>query len=124
MIKGLETSFSCAHFYNQPAWAIDKNKATFGKCYSQYGHGHDYRLQIEFIEAENTKSEVQKILNLLKEELDHKHLNFDISHFQKTIPTTENIALYCRKRILYLAPHIEIKLIRLYERPDLWVELR
>lgn len=123
MSQALETTFSCAHFYNQPLWTPEKNKQVFGKCYSQYGHGHDYRLQVYFENFEKNASEMKKILNLIQEELDHKHLNHEISHFQKTIPTTENITLYCRKRIQYLAPQIELKLVRLFERPDLWVEI-
>ncbi|MDX9731554.1 MAG: hypothetical protein RBT63_07270 [Bdellovibrionales bacterium] len=38
--------FSTAHLYHQPSWSEEKNRAEFGACFSQYGHGHNYRLEV------------------------------------------------------------------------------
>ena len=48
MILTLQRSFSSAHFYNQPAWSKEQNEKTFGACYTEYGHGHNYTLQVSF----------------------------------------------------------------------------
>jgi 6-pyruvoyltetrahydropterin/6-carboxytetrahydropterin synthase len=148
MILTLRRSFSCAHFYHQPLWSEEKNRETFGKCFTEYGHGHDYRLEVTFstshfhLDDSSIKSFEQvltKILNPVIEKLDHQHLNFVIPEFMtpkdsttaSQIPTTENLALYVRAQISeQLQIHtkntkgeITLLQLRLFERPDLWVEL-
>ena len=118
-MTSLIINFSCAHFYNQPKWTEEQNKKTFGKCYSQFGHGHDYKLEVEV--KDNQLRSLKECLASLKEHLDHKHLNFDIGEFKNTIPTTENLALFCLSFLKKnnLQPHK----LRLFETHDLWVEL-
>lgn len=115
-----EVSFSCAHFYHQPKWSIEKNNLEFGKCFSQFGHGHDYRLVVYSAPS----SDLNAALNALKEHLDHKHLNFMIEYFKTNIPTTENICLYCLDFLKSAPYNLKIHQMRLYEKPDLWVELK
>lgn len=120
----LRSSFSAAHFYNQPQWSEEKNREQFGLCYSQYGHGHDYVLEVTFIgEQEDllrNRERKQRIVTDLTSELDHRHLNFMIPEFVETVPTTENIALYFWKRL----PLSDVVRLRLYETSDLWVEVK
>lgn len=101
---GVEVEFSAAHFYHQPLWTAEKNKETFGLCYSKFGHGHDYKLRVEVLFEENFKIKLSEFQNLVKKSsqnikihLDHKHLNHEILEFKNLIPTSENIASYCHR---------------------------
>jgi 6-pyruvoyltetrahydropterin/6-carboxytetrahydropterin synthase len=145
----LRRSFSCAHFYRQPAWDEKKNREVFGKCFTEYGHGHDYQLEATFsscdeggAHATNFKAAhdtaLLKILNSLLDSLiktlDHQHLNFTIPEFTSTstsaptVPTTENLALYLQDKICSALQSTKclsfLQQLRLYERSDLWVELQ
>ena len=120
----LKSSFSAAHFYNQPRWSEEKNRTEFGLCYSEYGHGHDYVLEVSFGgKAEDLlkqNSALQQKIEGMTASLDHKHLNFTIPEFKEKIPTTENIALYFWNKLK--SP--EVISLKLYETSDLWVEVR
>jgi 6-pyruvoyltetrahydropterin/6-carboxytetrahydropterin synthase len=124
-----ERSFSAAHFYKQPAWSLEKNQQEFGKCFTEFGHGHDYKLEITF-ESTAIEPNVGLIKNLIEnliEKLDHQHLNFTIEEFRTQIPTTENIALYIQKKLKHdlKAQNVssQIRSLRLQETPEIWVEL-
>lgn len=125
--------FSSAHLYFQPKFTEAQNRAEFGACFSKHGHGHNYILEA-FIEGPldpNSRlvvdlAVVDDILKKVTGPLDHRHLNFEISAFRDVIPTTENIALYLREKILDVLnthPTLKLNRIRLYEYDDLWVEV-
>lgn len=120
----LKSSFSAAHLYNQPRWSEEKNRAEFGLCYSEYGHGHDYVLEVTFDGKPEDllpySTALQQKIDGLTSKLDHQHLNFMISDFKETIPTAENIALYFWNKLK--SP--EVLSLKLYEASDLWVEVR
>jgi 6-pyruvoyltetrahydropterin/6-carboxytetrahydropterin synthase len=133
MIFKITQNFSSAHFYHQPQWSEEKNQAEFGKCFTTYGHGHDYTVEIEFElqEQNQAKKEIEmQLLELsreLVETLDHQHLNFVIPEFQIQIPTTENISLWIWKKmeakLKHQVPAAKIRYLRLFENPEIWVEL-
>lgn len=120
-----QRSFSSAHFYKQAQWSPEKNQEEFGKCFTEFGHGHDYVLEIE-IQGDNPialSTCVQKVLD----QLDHQHLNFVIPEFQKKIPTTENISLHLQNEIQkeFLRAQIKAQILslKLSENSEIWVEL-
>lgn len=125
----LEITFSAAHFYHQINWSDKKNHQNFGKCYTKFGHGHNYRLELAFIdstaELSFEKSKLYKknlqILEKVIHKLDHQHLNFQIDEFKTKIPTTENILIYIRQQLISLGL-VGLKWLKLYEMDDLWVE--
>jgi 6-pyruvoyltetrahydropterin/6-carboxytetrahydropterin synthase len=154
-----QTQFSCAHLYYQPSWGFDQNSNEFGKCFTQHGHGHNYTLEVALRGPVNQQSgmilnlkEVDKILNEVKELLDHKHLNFDVKEFlsptppassfaakkaikdknkielksQVLVPTTENISLFCWQEIekrLKKFNEVHLVRVRVYETPAIWAEV-
>lgn len=120
MIHYLSFSFSSAHFYEQKLWSKEKNQEVFGACYTPYGHGHNYRLDVG-VELSTPEEVVRKALAPVLKTLDHHHLNFDTDWFKEHVPTTENIALFIAERIKSSIPGL--KVIRVYEAPDLWAEL-
>lgn len=128
MILVLKSPFSAAHFYSQPGWDENKNKQIFGRCYTPYGHGHNYVLEVGFTTtAQNylaDKNAYQIILNELTARLDHEHLNFVIPEFKDKNPTTENIALYFLDKLKNKVSESDISFIRLYEMDNLWTEIQ
>jgi len=117
-------NFSAAHLYHQKKWSAAENKACFGKCFTEYGHGHNYRLEVGFSAVtgplEPLKTQVKAVTDLL----DHQHLNFVIPEFRDVIPTTENIAIYLLKKLQERCPNAGLSYIKLFEMTDLWVEIR
>lgn len=128
----LEAQFSSAHFYVQPAWSEEKNKNEFGRCYTPYGHGHNYRALAEWEisptalssdEILELREKIQKAWYEIISELDHEHLNFVIPEFRNQVPTTENI---CQHLVEKIKSRIQENLLRLdlYEMDDIgaaWV---
>lgn len=124
----IEGEFSAAHFYHQPKWDSKTNQKNFGKCYSPYGHGHNYKLQLEFSiqnpkDLLNEQLQIQTLVNKLCETLDHKHLNQEIDFFKSNIPTTENIAVYLLDNLKKNSLKLPTKLL-LKEMDSLWVEVQ
>lgn len=115
----LEFEFSSAHFYQNPNWSDQKNRDVFGKCFSQYGHGHNYRLFIVLVAQKPfTISEIREQIQKTVDLLDHKHLNFDLNNFQNKVPTTEIIAKYIFEQ-LKPSKLYDLQEVRLEEDPQI-----
>ncbi|MBC7372002.1 MAG: 6-carboxytetrahydropterin synthase [Bdellovibrionaceae bacterium] len=115
--------FSAAHLYHQPKWGKKQNQEKFGKCFTEFGHGHNYRVEAAFTENAGPLEDLEQALRLVVGLLDHQHLNFVIPEFKTAIPTTENIALFCLEKLKMASPSGEVVSLRLYEMDDLWVEV-
>ncbi len=132
--------FSASHFYRQEKFSDVENAEIFGACFSPHGHGHNYVLEVVL---EGTlpdgyrpmiiRQSLEQILIEVTRTLDHKHLNFEVQEFRTLVPTTENIVLYLRERVLRqieeliaqkaLDRSVVFKGLKLFETPDLWVEV-
>ena len=96
----LEAEFSSAHFYHQPKWSEEKNEQEFGRCFTDYGHGHNYRLLCEWSDVSDKEiPDLRKKLNAVVEVVDHEHLNFVLPEFKNKIPTTEVMLQYFEKKL-------------------------
>jgi len=91
--------FAASHRLWNEQFSEKRNIEVFGKCANPAGHGHNYTVEVTVktpadgkgfstVDFEKTVSD-----NLIKI-LDHKNLNVDVSHFGKTNPTVENIAVF------------------------------
>jgi 6-pyruvoyltetrahydropterin/6-carboxytetrahydropterin synthase len=119
----LEAEFSSAHFYHQPLWTEDKNREVFGRCFTKFGHGHNYKLRAEWEDLDDAKILIaRKKLDQIVAILDHEHLNFVIPEFKNKIPTTENILDYFRSKIESLIPFHLVNL-ELFETPEIGAKL-
>jgi len=124
--------FCCSHRYHNPAWDDAKNVEVFGRCNLPHGHGHNYVLDVSL--QGDIDPDTGMVINLtevdriLKEEvtdvLDHKNLNLDIDAFKDQIPTTENLAKYIWDKITARLEGVTVTAVRLWEDPELWVEIR
>ena len=122
--------FSASHRYHKPEWDAGKNRAIFGACNNDPGHGHNYMLEVTVAGEIDPRTgmvvnlfDLKRVLLQVLEEFDHKHLNLDLPYFERQIPTSENIA-----RVLWdkLQSHQDIGTLQrlcLYEDEDLCAAL-
>lgn len=126
----VESNFSSAHLYKNEAMTEKENQKSFGRCFTEHGHGHNYKIEVGFlISPEATDAKVVKSKKLLETDLkklttklDHEHLNFVVPEFKTIIPTTENILLYFEKKILSLKLKNQLAFIKLFEMENLYSE--
>ena len=97
-------SFSTAHFYKQKKWDDKTNAAEFGLCFSEFGHGHNYSVDVTFTtsrqlagnanEYAKALEAVNALVGTVLQEFDHRHLNFTHPAFRTSerISTTEVIS--------------------------------
>jgi 6-pyruvoyltetrahydropterin/6-carboxytetrahydropterin synthase len=122
--------FAAAHRYEKPEWDERRNRETFGACYNEPGHGHNYLLDVTVSGEVDPRTgmvvnlfDLKQVLLHVLEEFDHKHLNLDMSYFKDDVPTSENIARVLWKK-LAVQPDIGVlHSLRLYEDEDLYAEL-
>lgn len=119
----IEKEFSAAHFYNQPKWSVEKNQEEFGRCYTEYGHGHNYKLRAEFSADENI-DDLKKNLNEVIRVIDHEHLNFVIPEFKNKIPTTEVILEYLAEKLKEKMGSKSLVNLELFETHDIGASLK
>jgi 6-pyruvoyltetrahydropterin/6-carboxytetrahydropterin synthase len=123
--------FSTAHLYEQNAFSPDKNREVFGACYSKYGHGHNYVLEV-FVEGPIDQetglvvnvNDLDVIMKTVIQPFDHRHISFDHPDFKNTIPTTENLTAHLYEKVKVelkkQLPLLSLNRIRLFETDDLW----
>lgn len=122
--------FSAAHQYHRPEWSQADNLRRFGKCSYAPGHGHNYRLTLRVSGAIDAASgflvdlvELDRaVQSAVVDRLDHRHINHAIAEFApgQAIPTSENLALWIRDRILEILPEgVTLVSVRLAEEDDL-----
>jgi 6-pyruvoyltetrahydropterin/6-carboxytetrahydropterin synthase len=93
--------FNAAHRLFNPELSEEENVQLYGKCSGRYGHGHNYVIEITLAGPVDRKSgflfDLKELKNLLEEEIvarfDHRHLNFDVSELDNSVPTTEILAV-------------------------------
>ncbi|PSO77391.1 MAG: 6-pyruvoyl tetrahydropterin synthase [Cyanobacteria bacterium QS_4_48_99] len=125
-IVNRRAQFSASHRYWLPELSEAENQKKFGGGTQFPGHGHNYVL---FVSLEGELDEYGMVVNLsevkpvikreVTSQLDYAYLNEVWSEFQKTLPTTENIARVIWQR---LAPHLPLVNIQLFENPELWAD--
>jgi 6-pyruvoyltetrahydropterin/6-carboxytetrahydropterin synthase len=94
-------SFSAAHRLCAFGLTTAQNEELFGPCAREYGHGHNYVLDVTLrggidpdtgilINLTNLKDAVR---GLIIDHVDHRHLNCDSPLCDGVNPTTENLAV-------------------------------
>jgi len=126
--------FEASHRYFNRELSEEENLRIFGKCYSPYGHGHNYRCEVTVNGRVDERSgmvinikTLDEILDKLIVELDHKFLNNDHAYFAHVVPTTENIACYIfhrAKEELEPTGAVAVDRVRLFEEESLFSDYR
>jgi 6-pyruvoyltetrahydropterin/6-carboxytetrahydropterin synthase len=125
-------TFSAAHRLHNPALSDEENRALFGKCNREHGHGHDYRLEVtvggELDQRRGTVVDLAELDRLVRERVVdrwyHRHLNHEAPEFRALNPTSENVV---RAAWELLAPHLapaRLEKLVLWETPKSAFEYR
>ena len=132
MVITRKIEFSASHVCRNPELSEEENRKLFGLAANPHGHGHNYVLEVS-VEGQpdpvtGMVLDLKELKDLLNREVvepyDHRFLNYEVPPFDHVIPTAENIAQDIWKR---LEPHLNVpgrklRLVRLYETPDLYVD--
>ena len=126
-----KAEFSASHYYHNPGLSPEENRRIFGKCNNLNGHGHNYMLEVTVKGAVDPKSgfvvDLKQLKDVMHQEvldaLDHRFLNKEIPEFVKTIPTTENLAIVIWQRLVPKLKAAALHRVRVYETPDLFVDV-
>ena len=125
--------FSAAHRYFRPDWSEERNRAVFGACANEHGHGHNYECSVTVSGPVPNDTgmvlDLERLDRIMHEEvvapLDHQHLNHAVPEFAfgKTIPTAEALAVFLWRRIEPRLPDgVELRRVRIREDAHLYAE--
>jgi 6-pyruvoyltetrahydropterin/6-carboxytetrahydropterin synthase len=101
--------FSASHRLHSPRLNAAENRDTYGKCDNPFGHGHNYTLEVTVAGPVDAKLGRAADVSLLDRtvdatvlrRLDRRNLNAEVAEFAGDIvPTTENLAVFVRQRLL------------------------
>lgn len=97
---GRRYMLSASHRLNTPALTAEENRAAYGKCNNEHGHGHNYF--VEVLVGGAVDADTGMVVDLVAlddivrkrvlDRFDHANLNLD-PLFADRVPTTEN---FCR----------------------------
>src|SRR5208282_1838309 len=102
--------FSASHVCRLPRLSEEENRTIFGLAANPHGHGHNYVLEVS-LEGEpdpvtgmvfDLKELKEIIQQTVIDPMDHRFLNYEVTPFDKIVPTTENVAAEIWRR---LQPH-------------------
>ena len=132
MVVTRKVEFSASHICRNPGLSDEENRRLFGMAANPHGHGHNYVLEVSVEGQPDPVTGMVLDLKELKEVLehtvvepfDHRFLNYEVPPFDRVIPTAENVA---RDIWWRLEPQLnrqgrKLRLVRLYETPDLYVD--
>lgn len=125
-----KAEFAASHYYHNPDFTPEQNRAIFGKCNNPNGHGHNYTLEVTVKGEVDPRSGFVVDLKQLKEimhrevldAMDHRFLNKEVPEFFTQIPTTENLAIACWQRLESKLQKAKLHRVRVYETQDLFVD--
>ena len=100
-------SFCASHRLHSPALSAEENRATYGKCNNENGHGHNYEVELTVrgaVDPVTGRVVALDLLDRIAEEqilapLRYRNLNEEIDAFRKSVPTTENLASEVDRRL-------------------------
>jgi len=117
-----KAEFAASHYYHNPEFTPEQNRALFGKCNNPHGHGHNYTLEVRFSGAVDPATGM--IANLVDldafvnerviEPFDHRSLQDDIPAFRELVPTTENLCAEVFQRLKSF-PAAKLEAVRIEE---------
>jgi 6-pyruvoyltetrahydropterin/6-carboxytetrahydropterin synthase len=92
--------FSASHRLHNPSLSESANRAIYGKCNHEHGHGHNYALEVTLCgpvaEETGMVCDLAAVDSLVRREVldrfDHQNLD-RLPEFHALVPTTENLTL-------------------------------
>ncbi len=94
-------SFSAAHRLCAAGLSMEQNEDLFGPCAREFGHGHNYVLDVTLRGGVDPDTGIlvnlthvkEAVRNLIIDHVDHRHLNHDSPLCAGANPTTENLVV-------------------------------
>jgi 6-pyruvoyltetrahydropterin/6-carboxytetrahydropterin synthase len=125
--------FSASHVCRLDSLSDEENRRLFGASAHPHGHGHNYVVEVT-VEGEpdpvtGMVIDLQQLKDMIQEEviepMDHRFLNYEVKPFDSVVPTAENLAREIWRRLEGRMNGSAVRLakIRLFETPDLFVEV-
>jgi 6-pyruvoyltetrahydropterin/6-carboxytetrahydropterin synthase len=125
--------FSASHVCRLDSLSEAENRALFGEGANPHGHGHNYVVEVT-VEGEPDPAtgmviDLKHLKEIIEQEIvtpmDHRFLNYEVKPFDSLVPTTENIAgeIWRRLEKRIAGPEIALTKVRLFETPDLYVDV-
>ncbi|MDQ2777685.1 MAG: 6-carboxytetrahydropterin synthase, partial [Acidobacteriota bacterium] len=116
-----------------PGLSDDENRQLFGEGANPNGHGHNYVIEVT-VEGEpdpvtgmvvDLKDLKEIIEREIIEPMDHRFLNYEVTPFDKIVPTTENVAREIWRRLepCVATSTTSLARVRLFETQDLYVDV-
>lgn len=132
MLISRKAEFSASHRCYNPSISEAENLELYGESAASHGHGHNYILEVT-IDGEPDPvtgmifdlKRMKDIINReVIDEMDHRHLNYEVKPFDEVVPTPENITRVIWRRLEpeLRMPNARLHRIRLFETEDLYVE--
>lgn len=129
--------FSASHRLHAPSLNEAENRDTYGKCNNPYGHGHNYRVEVEV--AGPIQQQTGFVVDLVKldalaqreivSRFDHRNLNVDAAFANDWVPTSENLTIEIERVMRTAVPSLDptgnlrLASIRVMETPNNSFEL-
>jgi 6-pyruvoyltetrahydropterin/6-carboxytetrahydropterin synthase len=125
-------TFSASHRLNNENLSKEENKRIYGKCNNDYGHGHNYTLEVivagEVDPSTGYLIDIKLLKKIIRENIidkvDHHHLNFDVEFMKNKIPTTENFVIAIWDELFDKIPNGKLFSVKLYETENNYVEYK
>ena len=125
-----KAEFAASHYYHNPEFTPEQNRALFGKCNNPNGHGHNYTLEVTVAGEPDPVTGMVLDLKELKEilereimqRMDHRFLNYEVAELKGQIPTCENVARVIWNLLEPKIPRGRLHRVRLYESADLFAD--
>ena len=91
--------FSASHRLCAASLSEERNREVFGKCSNEFGHGHNYFLEVSVEGDPDPRSGMTLpraaldgwVEAAVLQRIDHTHLNSDLIEFRDLVPTSENV---------------------------------
>jgi len=132
MLITRKVEFSASHVCRNAGLSDEENARIFGLAANPHGHGHNYVVEVSLMGDPDPVTGMVLDLKELKEILtreivdpyDHRFLNYEVSPFDREIPTTENIArdIWRRLHPRLTGERHKLHAVRVWETPDLYVD--
>jgi 6-pyruvoyltetrahydropterin/6-carboxytetrahydropterin synthase len=120
---------SASHRLHTPALTAEANRAAYGKCNNEHGHGHNYF--VEVLVGGSVDAETGMVVDLVKldqtvqtqvlDRFDHANLNLD-PLFADRVPTTENFCTAIFDLLHDVLPAGELEHVRVEETENNFFE--
>src|SRR5438445_178482 len=117
-----KAEFAASHYYHNPEFTPEQNRALFGKCNNPNGHGHNNQVDVTVTgSVDRGTGMVCNLVDLdgfvraeILERFGHQNLN-TLPEFRDLVPTTENLCIRIYEILQRGFHHAHLEKVRMEE---------